>query len=236
MTTTMQSSPTLRFQIGSTVTPGDRIGSIREVSPGKGTYVRGGHVYASAVGTLTLDNSIESSSSSSSQPLVVVSVELGKGRQYASSKVLTVGTLILGRVSRVMMQQVIIDMVAAEHIGSLVVPGSSSTSQQLPEGVIRKEDARSQTTEEISLDKCFHPGDVVLCRILALGDSRKFLLTTGETELGVIQAISKVSGQPMIPTSWNEMECPITHTKESRKCAKPSSASASLSTTMTTQH
>mmetsp|Transcript_11914 Transcript_11914/g.18415 ORF Transcript_11914/g.18415 Transcript_11914/m.18415 type:complete len:235 (+) Transcript_11914:272-976(+) len=224
-------APTLRFQIGSTVTPGDRIGSIREVSAGKGTYVRGGHVYASAVGTLTLQPSQNNGDNDDDKQKQVINVELRQGRHYASSKVLTVGTLIVGRVSRVMMQQAIIDMVAAEGIGSLVVPssGGAGQPQQQPEGVIRKEDVRSQksTEETLSMENCFRPGDIVLCRILALGDTRKFLCTTGETELGVLQALSSVSGAPMNPISWNEMQCPLSLAKESRKCAKPSSATAS---------
>jgi Exosome complex exonuclease RRP4 N-terminal region len=42
----------LRFPVGAIVTPGDRLGSLRVLSPGEGTYARGGKVFASSVGTL----------------------------------------------------------------------------------------------------------------------------------------------------------------------------------------
>ena len=52
----MQSSPpVLRFKEGNTVVPGDRIGTIRQVLSGEGTYVKSnGHIYASLVGQLQI--------------------------------------------------------------------------------------------------------------------------------------------------------------------------------------
>ena len=47
-------TPVLRFKEGSTVVPGDRLGTIRQARPGIGTYVKGGHIYASLLGSLTI--------------------------------------------------------------------------------------------------------------------------------------------------------------------------------------
>jgi len=47
-----------------------------------------------------------------------------------------------------------------------------------------------------------------------------YLLTTAENELGVVVAESE-AGQPMIPLSHNEMQCPVTLQKENRKVARP---------------
>ena len=58
-----------------------------------------------------------------------------------------------------------------------------------------------------------------------MGDaSAGFLLSTGvEQTLGVVHAKAAVSGEPLVPVSWNEMICPKTGAKEPRKPAKPSS-------------
>lgn len=207
-------TPTLRFEVGSTVVPGDRVGSIRQVTPGIGTYSRGGHVYASAVGTLTLSSS---SAQQQQQPndnqRFIVSVELPRGRYFASTNVLSVGQLVLGKVVRLVMQQVVIDIVAAQ--------GAGGALRHSTEGIIRKEDVRTKASEEIPLYDSFRPGDVVLCKILSLGDSRRYYLTTAETELGVVRAVCNQSGKLMVPISWKEMQCPETNVKELRKCAKP---------------
>ena len=69
------------------------------------------------------------------------------------------------------------------------------------------------------MHECFRPGDVVLARVLSLGDRRNFYLTTAENELGVIYAES-TAGVPMVPVSWQSMQCPQTHMIEKRKVAK----------------
>ena len=217
-------APTLRFEIGSTVAPGDRIGSVRQICPGVGTYSRGGHVYASAVGLLTLCDTLapageQENKETETASLPVVSVQLQKGQEYASSKVLTTGMIVLGKVLRVTMQHAVIEIVAAEGVGGLRYPH---------EGAIRREDIRTGATEEVQVCDSFRPGDVVLCRILSLGDSRRYYLSTAEAELGVVRAFCSTSGKQMVPISWKEMECPETKATESRKCAKPKNLTATL--------
>ena len=93
---------------------------------------------------------------------------------------------------------------------------------QRPEGAIRKEDVRTGASEQVLLiQESFLPGDLVLARVLSLGDTRRYLLGTAEPQLGVLRALSATSGKPMIPVSYKEMECPETGVKEPRKCAKP---------------
>jgi exosome complex component CSL4 len=93
------------------------------------------------------------------------------------------------------------------------------------------EDIRAGASEQLVISDCFQPGDLVICRVISLGDSRRYFLSTAETELGVIRALSRNAngngngngnnGIPMMPISWKEMECPETGVKEPRKCAKP---------------
>ncbi|XP_036192344.1 exosome complex component CSL4 isoform X2 [Myotis myotis] len=72
----------------------------------------------------------------------------------------------------------------------------------------------------VEIYKSFRPGDIVLAKVISLGDAQSnYLLTTAENELGVVVAHSE-SGVQMVPISWCEMQCPKTHTKEFRKVAR----------------
>uniref|UniRef100_A0A671EXV9 Exosome complex component CSL4 n=1 Tax=Rhinolophus ferrumequinum TaxID=59479 RepID=A0A671EXV9_RHIFE len=87
-------------------------------------------------------------------------------------------------------------------------------------GTIRKEDVRATEKDKVEIYKSFHPGDIVLAKVISLGDAQSnYLLTTAENELGVVVAHSE-SGVQMVPISWCEMQCPKTHTKEFRKVAR----------------
>jgi hypothetical protein len=95
--------PTLRYELGSTVVPGDRVGNIRQVTAGTGTYVRGGQVYASMMGHLQVTPATkdEETKEDKSSPFVC-SVELLAGRVPASSQALiAVGQLVVGEILRI---------------------------------------------------------------------------------------------------------------------------------------
>jgi len=88
-------------------------------------------------------------------------------------------------------------------------------------GQIRREDIREFEKDKIEMYKCFRPGDIILARVLSMGEaSSGYLLSTAENELGVVIAKSEHSGVKMIPVSWTEMQCPKTYNKEFRKIAK----------------
>ncbi|XP_070772600.1 exosome complex component CSL4 isoform X3 [Enoplosus armatus] len=79
---------------------------------------------------------------------------------------------------------------------------------------------RKNEGEEVETYKSFRPGDIVLAKVISLGDVQSnYLLTTAENELGVVVAHSE-AGSQMIPISWCEMQCPRTHAKEFRKVAR----------------
>lgn len=86
---------------------------------------------------------------------------------------------------------------------------------------MRKEDVRATERDRVEMYNCFRPGDIILARILSLGEaSSGYLITTAENELGVVIARAETSRKCMIPVSWTEMQCPDTYAKESRKIAK----------------
>ena len=86
-------------------------------------------------------------------------------------------------------------------------------------GMIRKEDVRATEKDRVEMYKSYRPGDIVIARVVSLGDSQSYVLTTAENELGVVCAHSQ-SGVLMVPISWCEMQCPKTLSKEFRKVAK----------------
>ena len=198
------SAPVLRFTVGATVVPGDRIGTVRQVLPSVGTYMQRGQVYACQVGSLILEQA--------ENEKWIVSV---KNKEKASDRVIAEGQVVLCQVNRISMQQAFVTILAVE--------GKQGTLEewQRPEGTIRKEDIRTGASEQVQVQESFLPGDLVLARVLSLGDVRRYILGTAEPHLGVLRAVSATSGKPMIPVSWKEMECPETGTKEPRKCAKP---------------
>uniref|UniRef100_A0A7S1ZHK5 S1 motif domain-containing protein n=1 Tax=Trieres chinensis TaxID=1514140 RepID=A0A7S1ZHK5_TRICV len=209
------SAPKLRYDPGTPVAPGDRIGGARRVASGPGTYVRGGNVYASSAGRLKLSSPGADGSSASSNP--TVSVELFGNKRRASSQVLSVGTIVLGRIARIETRAAYVEIVASA--GFEGDPGGALRESH--SGMIRREDVRSGVSEEVEMRESFLPGDVVLARIVSLGDARRYGLSTAEGELGVVRAVSASSGQEMRPLNWKEMVCPMTGVKEMRKCARP---------------
>ncbi len=93
------------------------------------------------------------------------------------------------------------------------------TLKDIFRGMIRREDVRATEIDKVEMYKSFRPGDIVLAKVLSLGDAQSYLLSTAENELGVIYAKSE-AGVSMLPKSWCEMYCPKTKIVENRKVAK----------------
>lgn len=117
------------------------------------------------------------------------------------------------------------------------------------QGVVRSQDVRTTEKDKVKLADCFRPGDIVRATVISLGDARSYYLSTAGNSLGVIYAMSatsasatseekedgatvvagvrgagwSISGNPMVPISWNQMIDPLTGVVENRKCAKPDS-------------
>lgn len=60
-------------------------------------------------------------------------------------------------------------------------------------GLIRKEDIRDIEKGTVEIWKCFRPGDIVLARVIGIGEGGAFLLSTAEDEFGVAVAYSSMS-------------------------------------------
>ncbi|KAL7432717.1 hypothetical protein ACHAXM_003308 [Skeletonema potamos] len=242
------SSTPLGKKLGTTVTPGDRLGNIpalrnkgTHLIAGNGTYIRHGQVYASITGqvmaTPVQDDDSNTSAENDGNNKWIVSIQQSQQQQPQSAyaKASTgmcpqVGSVILGRVTRVVRPSyAVVDIIA-------IVPtdngkGQSATKQPyiIPfhepfAGTLRQNEIRPQSAIELEISDCVRPGDVILARIHALGGEKEYILSTAETELGVVKATCESSGYDLVPVSYKEMECPVTKVKEGRKVAKPRAA------------
>lgn len=193
----------------------------RGYTTGPGTYLRQGYVYAATAGTLAcLEHDDEDDDDRKSKILCV------NGKSLASRQVLSVGQVVLCRVVRLQLQQAMVEIVAVEGWGEL---------PYAHEAIIRREDIRKLTSHSsgvnasssssssamLDVTQAFRPGDLVVARVLSLGDTRRYFLSTAEPQLGVIHATNHQNGQVLMPVSWKEMECPETGKRQARKCARP---------------
>ncbi|KAM9548385.1 exosome complex component CSL4 isoform 1-T1 [Guaruba guarouba] len=178
--------------------PGERLCSGEEATAGSGTYTRHGFIFSSLAGC------VEKTGEESGLP--VVSVVRDSDPQLLPD----VGVVVTCKVCSINSR------FAKVHILYI----GSTPLKSIFRGTIRKEDIRATEKDKVEVYKSFRPGDIVLAKVISLGDSQSnYLLTTAENELGVVAARSD-AGMQMVPISWCEMQCPRTHTKEFRKVAR----------------
>jgi exosome complex component CSL4 len=218
---------------------------------GNGTYVRQGQIRASVVGTVVVVRaslSVRGGGDDANENDNIGGKNGGGGRRWIVSVVPSkrssssydddrrkrprVGSMILGRVTRVIrLSHAFVDMIATipENVTSngegkggrqcgdmIVLPYREPYS-----GTLRLGEMRSGTSSiELRIEECVRPGDVLLARVHAMGE-REYVLSTAESELGVVRAVCESSGMMMEAISWKEMRCPVTMAKEGRKVAKP---------------
>eukprot|EP00032_Breviata_anathema_P001730 JZ553803.1.p1 GENE.JZ553803.1~~JZ553803.1.p1 ORF type:complete len:187 (+),score=22.48 JZ553803.1:41-601(+) len=180
------------------VCPGDVVGDADKSIAGEHTFVRGAHVIASALGVLR--------SVRSDDGRVTLSVDAKKEHGVVPA----VGKIAYGLVTKVTRSVARIDIIAIENA---VVANPF-------DGIIRFQDVRQTEVDKVVMYECFRPGDLVRCQVISLGDSRSYYLTTAANALGVIYAKGPL-GVPMVPISWEEMQCPVSKAVEKRKVANP---------------
>ncbi|XP_062865471.1 exosome complex component CSL4 isoform X2 [Trichomycterus rosablanca] len=178
--------------------PGERLCSGDDCTPGTGAYLRHGSVFASLAGYVLRRNEGEE--------LPVISVV----KETEAQLLPDVGAIVTCKVTSINPR------FAKVHI---LYVGSTPLKDRF-RGTIRKEDVRATEKDKVETYKSFRPGDIVLAKVISLGDVQSnYLLTTAENELGVVVAHSE-AGVQMVPVSWCEMQCPRTHNKEFRKVAR----------------
>ena len=171
--------------ISGIVTPGELLSpSLEDIScAGTGTYIRNSALYSSVTGK------------------VCTSLQNGKHyyevQSYHSTKdgdlLVGVGSVVLCRVSKVQLNQVMLDIFAVDDDKEL---------RNIPKGVLRREDVRLNEVDSLIMGECFKPGDIVRAVVISLGDARQYYLSTAAAEYGVRWALHSETGNIMIPTSW----------------------------------
>nr|XP_047134264.1 exosome complex component CSL4 isoform X2 [Hydra vulgaris] len=177
--------------------PGDRLGSVSDYIAGSGTYIRNGFIYSKLCGNVVAKKEIEDK--------LVLEVIRNKLQN------------IVPEVNSIATCKVISNNTRLCKVFILSVNGVSLHGKFI--GIIRKEDVRATEKDKVKMYESFCPGDVIVARILSLGDSQSYYLTTAENELGVIYA-SSIHGHAMVPVDWCTMQCTVTGLKENRKVAK----------------
>ena len=178
--------------------PGQRLNKVEEnINGGPGTYIKHGYIYASLAGYVDRKNEQDGK----------VSIEVRT--EVRQNIVPSVGSLVTARVTNVNPRFCKCSIVAVE----------GTALRETFRGVIRKEDVKATLKDRVEMYKCFRPSDIVLARVITLGDAHSYHLSTAENELGVIVAVSE-AGSTMVPISWCEMQCPKTQSTEFRKVAK----------------
>ncbi|EIE25237.1 hypothetical protein COCSUDRAFT_52805 [Coccomyxa subellipsoidea C-169] len=183
------------------VCPGERLFKAAEYVASSGTYVKGDHICASLVG---IPQSFAGSSSAEDKRPVVEVLRSG-----SRAKVPETGNIVIAKVNKVNPR-----LASASLLCVNTQPLTDSFS-----GIIRQQDVRATEIDKVEMYSCFRPGDLVRAEVISLGDSRSYYLSTAKNDLGVVYAKS-LNGAPMIPLSWQEMQCPVTKVVEKRKVAK----------------
>ena len=160
---------------------------------------------------LPSSTSLESGSYQDSTGTTRASLTLSPSLQpKKASLVPSISNLVLARVVKLTLNQ------AQAHILSV-------EQTPLPHyfyGLIRIQDVRRHEIDKVSMDHSFRPGDIVKARVISLGDSKSYYLSTAEEDLGVVLAKNE-DGKRLHPYDWVTMIDPETGLTEPRKVAKP---------------
>ena len=175
--------------------PGEALPSTASSSSsGEGTYVwTDGSLRASVAGRLGADK---------------CSVAQPPSRKRWAANLPAVGDLVTCRVSRINPRQAALE---------ILIVGNAALREPCS-GLLRREDIGGR---EPVVYLSFRPGDIVRARVLSLGDSRSYYLSTAaDPTLGVVLCRSS-EGAVMRAVSHCEVECPVSGVRERRKVAKP---------------
>lgn len=182
----------------------------KEVELLEGLYEHEGSIYASRAGILCTENH-----PNNKKLLLKVTHKKSGSRAILPQ----VGQIIIGTVSKVTSRYIGVDIqVVDQGTGAIFF-------EEFFKGTLRSQDVWPAEDKDApsQLYIAMRPGDLIRARIIGMGDaSAGFLLSTSvEEALGVVFARCAATGLPMAPISWNEMICPQSGIKETRKPARP---------------
>ncbi|CAK9298907.1 unnamed protein product [Gordionus sp. m RMFG-2023] len=179
------------------VLPGEIIGNTEfNFQPGNGAYLHNNKIYSSLVGEVYIEK-LENESKLSVRGL------------ENFNPLPRMGSIVTCKVTHV----------TQRNCKCIIIAIEDYILKEPFKGIIRKEDIVDVNKDEVEVVNCFRPQDIILARVLSMGEANFYLLTTCDESLGVYIAKSQHGGL-MYPISWTEMQCPKTFVKEKRKVAK----------------
>eukprot|EP00035_Acanthoeca_spectabilis_P024787 m.455323 g.455323 ORF g.455323 m.455323 type:complete len:196 (+) comp20852_c0_seq1:129-716(+) len=192
---------------GEVVCVGYRLASKSAVESGDGTYIRDGYVHASIVGRRVLTDA-----PGGGKPVLSV---VSRNQLRVPRVGATVGCKITS--------------ISPQFAKATILLLANDSGDTVPladgfRGMIRVQDIRATEKDKVVVYECFRPGDVVLAKVISLGDAKSYYLSTAEDSLGVVYAESEF-GAPLLPVSWTQVEDGETGVVQTRKVARPSSLS-----------
>lgn len=195
---------TFSFSIMQVVIPGDSLGSTAELAAGAGCYTAGSTIYASVLGVVTRLPAHDGAGAT------VVEVRRTKdGEAGAAAPVPPqIGSIVIAKVTNIAAKMAKVDIMSVD---------GTPVSEAFP-AVIRAEDVRQDTTQEVQMAACFRPGDFVRASVISLGTRRDYVLSTAlSDDLGVVYA--SLDGKQLLVQDGKTMVCSKTGAKEPRKVA-----------------
>ncbi|MFH4974370.1 hypothetical protein AB6A40_001079 [Gnathostoma spinigerum] len=187
------------------VVPGERIVRVSDdVRPGIGTYELYGYINASLAGIVHHVPHHEGEKD-------LTTIEVRRSSDIEKRHIMPyVGCIVTARVLNI----------GPRYLKCAILCVDSSILAHEFSGLLRKEDIVEFDKQKVQIEQCFHPGDIILARVIGFGETQKsFVLSTAEDQLGVVNAIGEY-GERMVPCSFTEVKSVLTGVKESRKVAR----------------
>ena len=185
------------------VIPGDLLGDALSHQSGLGTFEKNGNIYSSITGFTSIESNPENN-----KPTITVIYD---GRSDSTSLVPKVGSVIIGKVTRISFNIV--------SVSILMFDGGIPLTSKGYSGQIRKENIVAKEIDTLKIEDCFKPGDIIKAEIVSLGDARNYVLSVLQPKYGVIQAKSTSSNSYLIQETLTTMKDPSTGEIVKRKVA-----------------
>jgi len=173
------------------VYPGSFLACEEEFMAGKNTYEEDGNVYSSTIGKATLDSG---------------SHEANVDNASKEAKILQSGSIVIGVVSSVKKNAVLIELVEAKHNGEKRIVHNSNAALpvfNISNGFVK------------SVQEMFRIGDIIKARVFQV-TPYGIDLETKSPELGVIKAYGIKSRKPLVLID-GKLRDPVSGDNESRK-------------------
>ena len=149
------------------VYPGDTLGTINEYSSGSGTYEADNIIRSTLFGKVVIVTA------ENKKPLVNVVAQSVAATEF----VIEIGDIVYGRIVKINYNQAFVDILAV---------GDRKLAVRT-KGIIRREDVRATEIDKVVVQDFFHSTDIVCARVISLGDSKQYFLSTADKNLGVVK-------------------------------------------------